>query len=284
MKIMVTGASGQLGRAVMRAVRARGMEVWGVSTADFDLTDAAAVNAAVLAERPDAVIHCAAYTAVDLAESEPARCMAVNAAGTMNLARAAAQVKAKLLYVSTDYVFSGEGDQPHETEERPGPLNVYGLSKWQGEEAVRALCTRFFIVRTSWVFGLEGRNFVRTMLRLGRSQQTVRVVDDQIGAPTYAEDLAVLLAEMIRTERYGMYHAANEGCCSFADFAAAIMRASGSSCRVEPIRSEEYPSAARRPLNSRLSMRSLDENGFRRLPMWEDALTRFLRAAGEAEG
>lgn len=280
MKIMVTGATGMLGQDVVRALRRRGHICLGVSTADFDLLDGSAVRRAVQAFGPEAIIHCAAYTAVDQAESEPERCMAVNGTGTLNLVRAALAVDAKLLYVSTDYVFDGSGDAPWETAARPAPLNVYGLSKLQGEEAVRGLMTRFFILRTSWVFGHGGPSFVSTMLRLGRERSAVRVVDDQRGAPTFTEDLAALMADMIVTERYGVYHAANGGCCSFAEFAREIMALSGSCCRVGKIASQDYPCAARRPLNSRLSMRSLDEAGFRRLPDWQDALWRFLAEAG----
>lgn len=276
MKIMVTGATGMLGQDVVRALRARGHVCLGTGSADFDLLDAEAVRRAVGDFMPEAIVHCAAYTAVDQAESEPEKCMAVNAMGTLNLARAALSVDAKLLYVSTDYVFDGSGDAPHETDERPGPLNVYGLSKLQGEEAVRGLMARYFILRTSWVFGAGGRSFVSTMLRLGKEKPLVRVVDDQRGAPTYTADLARLIADMIVTDRYGTYHAASEGCCSFAEFARAIMQRSGSPCRVEAIPTAEYPCAAKRPLNSRLSMRSLDEAGFTRLPPWEDALRRFM--------
>ena len=277
MRIMVTGATGLLGQAVVREMARRGHRVQGVSTADFDLTDGPAVQAAVLALQPDAIVHCAAYTAVDKAESDAARCMAVNADGTRHLARAAEQAGAKLLYISTEYVFDGAGDQPHETDEAPAPLNVYGLSKRRGEEAVRETMTRFFILRISWLFGAGGGNFVRTMLRLGRERDSVRVVDDQVGAPTYAPDLARLIADMIGTDCYGVYHAANGGECTFAGLAAAVMREAGLPCRVIPISTAEYPTAARRPLNSRLSMRSLDENGFARLPAWEDALIRFLQ-------
>lgn len=276
MRIMVTGATGMLGRDVVRALTEHGHTCLGVGSADFDLTDAAAVSRGVQSFQPEAIVHCAAYTAVDQAESEPEKCTAVNGLGTLNLARAALHAGAKLLYISTDYVFDGSGDAPHEVSDRPRPINVYGLSKLQGEEAVRGLLTRYFILRTSWVFGTGGRSFVSTMLRLGQEKSLVRVVDDQIGAPTYTVDLARLIAEMIVTDRYGTYQATNEGCCSFADFARVILQTSGSRCRVEPIPSSEYPCAARRPLNSRLSKRSLDESGFRRLPIWEDALRRFI--------
>lgn len=276
MRIMVTGATGLLGQEVVRELRARGHECLGVSTADFDLRDAGAVRRAVQSCRPQAIVHCAAWTAVDLAESEPHHCAEVNAVGTLYLARAARDVDAKLLYISTDYVFDGSGDAPHEADERTAPLNVYGLSKLQGEEAIRGVMSRYFILRTSWVFGKGGPCFVGTMLRLGRERQQVSVVRDQAGAPTYAPDLAALIADMIVTEKYGVYHASNEGSCTFAELAQMVMRADGSRCRIQPITTEEYGAAARRPRNSCLSMRSLDENGFRRLPPWENALHRYL--------
>jgi len=278
MKIMVTGATGMLGQDVVKALSARGHQCLGVGSADFDLQDAQGTKEAVRRFTPEAIVHCAAYTAVDRAESEPDRCMAVNAMGTLNLVRAALAVNARLLYISTDYVFDGSGDAPHETTEKNRPLNVYGLSKQQGEEAVRSLMTKYFILRTSWVYGEGGRSFVSTVTRLGQEQSAVRVVADQLGAPTYTCDLAELIADMIITDRYGTYHAANDGCCSFAGLARAIMQMSGSRCRVQTISSAEYPAAARRPLNSRLSMRSLDEAGFRRLPAWEDALRRYFLA------
>ena len=276
MRIMVTGATGMLGQAVLKELRARGHSCIGTCSTDFDLLDAGAMGQAVRAFMPEAIIHCAAYTAVDQAESEPHKCTTVNGLGTLNLARAAVSVGAKLLYISSDYVFDGMGDAPHEVWEKPSPLNVYGLSKLQGEEAVRGVMAQYFILRISWLFGEGGRSFVSTMRRLGREQTSVRVVDDQYGAPTYAPDLARLIADMIVTDRYGTYHAANEGCCTFAQFARAILQLSGSRCRVQAITTGEYPCAARRPGNSRLSKRSLDEAGFQRLPAWEDALRRYL--------
>ncbi len=282
MKVMITGATGMLGQDVVKELTARGHQCLGVSSADFDLQDAQDVKEAVRRFMPEAIVHCAAYTAVDRAESEPDQCMAVNAMGTLNLVRAALMVGARLVYISTDYVFDGSGDMPHEAEEKPRPLNVYGLSKLQGEEAVRSLMTKYFILRTSWVFGTGGRSFVSTMTRLGQAQAAARVVEDQLGAPTYTCDLAQLIADMIVTDRYGTYHAANEGCCSFAGLARAVMQLTGSRCRVQGITTAEYPSAARRPLNSRLSMRSLDDAGFRRLPIWEDALRRyFIQLSGK---
>lgn len=280
MKVMVTGANGQLGRDVTAQLRMMKIPCLPVDREDFDLCDSRQVADFVLKHRPTAIIHCAAYTAVDQAEREPERCCRVNGIGTMNLVRAALAVDAKLCYISTEYVFPGEGSSPMEVTARPRPLNVYGLSKLQGEEAVRSLMSRYFIVRISWLFGM-GSNFVRTMLRLGKERGSVRVVCDQVGSPTYTGDLAPLLCRMIQTERYGIYHATNSGECSWADFARVIFREAGVPCRVEPIPSSAYPTPARRPLNSRLSKASLTEAGFPLLPPWEDALSRYLRRLAE---
>ncbi|MBQ2895447.1 MAG: dTDP-4-dehydrorhamnose reductase [Oscillospiraceae bacterium] len=277
MKVFVTGASGQLGHDVCRELKARGIEHRGVSSRELDITDGAAAERMLRDYCPDAVIHCAAYTAVDRAEDEAARCWQVNAAGTANLAAVCAALGSKLLYVSTDYVFSGEGERPWETEDAVAPRSVYGRTKLTGELAVRSMVEKYFIVRISWVFGANGGNFVKTMLRLAESREEVSVVADQLGSPTYTADLAPLLCDMIETERYGVYHAANEGVCSWADFAAAVFRLAGKSTRVRPITTAEYPAKASRPLNSRLSRAALDEAGFARLPAWEDALERYLR-------
>ena len=276
MKVLVTGVKGQLGFDVMKRLAALNIEARGVDYTDCDLTDGPSVMALVRGEAPDAIIHCAAYTAVDRAETEPEQCAAVNGMGTLNLVRAALAVDAKLLYVSTDYVFSGEGDTPVDISAPYQPRNVYGLTKAQGEEAVRSLMNRSFIVRTSWVFGAHGDNFVKTMLRLGADHSEVSVVGDQIGSPTYTVDLARLLCDMVQTNRYGIYHATNEGYCSWASFAAEIMRQAGLRCTVRAIPTSEYPTLARRPANSRLSKVSLDQAGFARLPQWEDALSRSL--------
>ena len=276
MKVLVTGVKGQLGFDVMKRLAALNIEARGVDYTDCDLTDGPSVMALVRGEAPDAIIHCAAYTAVDRAETEPEQCAAVNGMGTLNLVRAALAVDAKLLYVSTDYVFSGEGDTPVDISAPYQPRNVYGLTKAQGEEAVRSLMNRSFIVRTSWVFGAHGDNFVKTMLRLGADHSEVSVVGDQIGSPTYTVDLARLLCDMVQTNRYGIYHATNEGYCSWASFAAEIMRQAGLRCTVRAIPTSEYPTLARRPANSRLSKVSLDQAGFARLPQWEDALSRYL--------
>ncbi len=281
MKVLVTGVAGQLGWDVVNRLRALRIDCLGVDREDFDLTDLDAALACVKEYQPDAIIHCAAYTNVDRAETEPEVCAAVNGMGTLNMARAALAVNAKLLYVSTDYVFSGDGERPFETGDPYGAQNVYGLTKQQGEEAIRSVMTRYFIVRASWVFGVHGNNFVRAILRRCASGQPLRVVADQIGSPTYSEDLAALLCDMIQTDRYGVYHATNEGFCSWADFARAIVRLSGSGATVTPVTTAEYGAPARRPANSRLSKRSLDENGFARLPSWEDALERYMRILAE---
>lgn len=277
MNILVTGVNGQLGYDVCRILSARGINHRGVDLADFDITDRAAVEAYLADSRPDAVIHCSAYTAVDLAEDEAARCFAVNADGTLYLARAAAALGAKFLYVSTDYVFSGEGNAFYEPADPPGPLSVYGRSKQLGEEHVQNTLNEHFIVRTSWVFGVNGKNFVKTMLRLAETKEEISVVCDQIGSPTYTYDLARLLCDMIVTDRYGTYHATNEGVCSWAEFAAEIMRQSRKETWIRPIPTSQYPTRATRPRNSRLSKDKLTENGFSRLPDWKDALARFLK-------
>lgn len=276
MKVLVTGAKGQLGTDVMAVLARRGTQAVGTDVDTLDLTDAAAVNALFAAEKPDAVIHCAAFTDVNAAEQARELCFAVNEGGTRHVAAACAACGAKLLYLSTDYVFGDNGTDELETDGVKRPCNVYGASKLAGELAVQALCPRAFIVRISWVFGLHGKNFVKTMLRLAETHDTLRVVNDQIGSPTYTADLAPLLADMIGTDRFGVYHATNEGTCSWAEFAAEIFRQAGRPTRVEPVPSADYPSPAARPLNSRLSKASLDAAGFARLPDWRDALRRFL--------
>ena len=277
MKVLVTGAKGQLGWDVLRVLAARGIDGRGVDVEDFDLTDGAAVKAYVEAYGPDVIVHCAAYTAVDRAESEPEVCARVNGDGTMNVVRAALAVGAKLVFISTDYVFSGDGQEPW-TEDAPyNPRNVYGLSKVQGEIAVRSLMKRYFLIRTSWVYGIHGKNFVRTMLRLGQEKPEIRVVDDQIGSPTYSLDLARIICDMIPTEKYGIYHVCNEGFMSWADFARLILAGQSAWCQVVPVPTSEYETPARRPLNSRMSTRKMKEAGFGPMPTVEDALGRYLQ-------
>ena len=277
MKVLITGASGQLGHDIARFFSGTEIEYLGVSSRDLDITDRDAVRNLTEAYHPDAVLHCAAYTKVDRAEDEPELCIRVNADGTRNIAEACRELGSKLLYVSTDYVFRGNGDKPWETDDEPGPLNVYGKSKLAGEVAVRDLLERYFIVRTSWVIGEQGNNFVMTMLRLAEDHRELRVVGDQIGSPTFTADLAPLLCEIIRTENFGTYHATNEGFCSWADLAEKIFFLAGKNVAVNRVSTEDYAAKALRPKNSRLSKASLDEGGFVRLPAWDTSLERFLK-------
>ena len=276
MKVLVTGYAGQLGYDTVRLLEARGIDCRGVDMADFDLTDGQAVKDYVQTYRPTAIVHCAGYTSVDKAESQPEICAAVNGMGTVNIVRAALAVGAKVVFISTDYVFPGTGDQPWKINDPYGPRNVYGMSKVQGEDAVRSLITRYFILRTSWVFGKNGNNFVRTMIRLGKEKREIRVVNDQIGSPTYTKDLARVICDMLMTEKYGIYHVRNEGFMSWYDFAKMIMEKTGLPCRVLPVPSSEYPTPAKRPLNSRLDGSKLAEAGFEPMPPVEDALDRYL--------
>ena len=277
MKILVTGVSGQLGYDVERELDQRGIEHLGTSSRELDITDREAVERLMESYRPDAVIHCAAYTKVDLAEDEPERCWAVNADGTRNVAAACRRTGAKLLYISTDYVFPGTGERSYETGDPTGPVNTYGRSKLAGELAVQSLLEKYFIVRISWVFGKNRNNFVKTMLRLAETRAELSVVCDQIGSPTYTADLAPLLCGMVQTERYGVYHATNEGTCAWSEFAEAIFELAGRQVAVHPIPTSAYPTKAARPLNSRLSKESLRDNGFQALPEWKDALARYLK-------
>ena len=281
MKILITGATGQLGHDCVEECRARGHEVHGVSSELFPLSDENVMRAVLEAVEPDAILHAAAYTAVDQAEDEPSLCRKINAAGTEILARLARARDAKLLYVSTDYVFPGTGDTPHETNALTSPHNVYGASKLAGEEAVQQDLDKYFIVRTSWVFGLHGKNFVKSMLQLAKTNKILSIVNDQIGSPTYTRDLAPLLADILESEKYGIYHATNEGFCSWAQFAREIFRQAGINVNVTNVPSHMYPTKATRPKNSRLSKKSLDDAGFHRLPPWEDAVGRFLKELKE---
>lgn len=281
LKVLVTGVKGQLGYDVMKALKFRNIESLGVDIEDFDITDDGAVSEFISAYRPDAVIHCSAYTAVDRAEDNAELCRKVNTEGPRNIAKACKGIGAKMMYFSTDYVFPGTGGTPYEVDSPKGPQSIYGSTKLGGEEAVKALLDRYFIIRISWVFGKNGNNFINTMLRLGKDHDEVHVVDDQIGSPTYTADLAPLLCAMVMTEKYGIYHATNEGYCSWAEFAAEIFRQARLPVKVTPIPSSEYPVKAKRPFNSRMSKKSLDKAGFHRLPVWQDALCRYLKEIGE---
>lgn len=291
MKVLVTGTSGQLGHDTMLELKKRDIECLGADrqggenyefdTIMLDITDKDAVESAILKYKPDAVIHCAAWTNVDAAEA-PENLEAVrkvNVDGTENLAKACKKVDAKMVYISTDYVFDGQGTKPWQPDDKNyAPLNVYGQSKLDGEKAVTANLEKYFIVRIAWVFGKNGKNFVKTMLGVGKSHDEVRVVDDQIGTPTYTPDLSKLLVDMILTDKYGFYHATNEGgYISWADFTKEIFRQAGINSKVVPVTTAEYgESIAKRPFNSRLDKSKLKENGFELLPTWQDALARYL--------
>ncbi|MCM1569183.1 MAG: dTDP-4-dehydrorhamnose reductase [Roseburia sp.] len=278
MKVLVTGVKGQLGYDVVKELENRGIEAIGVDIEEMDITDGDSVPRVIGQAAPDAVIHCAAYTAVDAAEENEEACRRVNARGTANIAGVCKELGCKMIYISTDYVFGGEGERPWEPEDERAPQSVYGQTKYEGELAVQSMLEKYFIVRIAWVFGLNGKNFVRTMLNLAKTRDTLMVVNDQFGSPTYTYDLAKLLADMVQTDKYGVYHATNEGVCSWYEFACAIFEKAGISMEVLPVTSAEYGAKAKRPMNSRMSKEKLTENGFRRLPTWQDALERYLAA------
>ena len=283
MKVLVTGVKGQLGYDVMRELKKRGHEAVGVDIDEMDITDAGQVQQVLTKTAPEAVIHCSAFTAVDRAEDEVDLCRRVNAQGTKNIAEVCEELDCKLLYLSTDYIFSGDGERPWEPEDEPNPLNVYGQTKYEGEQEVKTRCNKYFIVRISWVFGINGNNFIKTMLRLGKEKGAVKVVDDQIGSPTYTFDLAILLVDMIESEAYGEYHATNEGICSWYEFAKEIFRAAGmDDVTVTPVATGEFPAKAKRPKNSRMSKEKLVKNGFNKLPTWQDAVRRYLEELEES--
>ena len=274
--VLVTGANGQLGHDVVRELNRRNIENIGLLRYDLDITDFVKVDEYISSKMPEAVIHCAAYTAVDKAEDEEDLCYTTNVTATENIAKACKTNDIKMMYISTDYVFPGDGQNEYETEDKTGPLGVYGKTKLEGENKVKELLDKYFIIRISWVFGEHGNNFVKTMLKIGRDRASVNVVSDQIGSPTYTADLATLLCDMIQTEKYGIYHATNEGYCSWAEFAEEIFRLAGYTTKVNHIKTEEYPTRATRQKNSRLSKQSLDNNGFIRLPDWKAALKNYI--------
>ena len=309
MRVFITGVNGQLGHDCVNEMSKRGHEVIGsdiqksdgVQTqgggaqaskpayASLDITDAEAVRNTIGALKPDAIIHCAAWTAVDAAEDEAnkPKVYNINVAGTRNIAQAAADIDAKMVYISTDYVFDGQGERPWQPDDKKyAPLNVYGQTKLEGELAVSSLLSKYYIVRIAWVFGVNGKNFIKTMLQVGKTHDTVRVVNDQIGTPTYTYDLARLLADMVESDKYGYYHATNEGgYISWYDFTKEIYRQAGMTTTVLPVTTAEYGlSKAARPFNSRLDKSKLVEAGFQPLPDWRDALGRYLKEISRGEG
>ncbi|KOM87530.1 dTDP-4-dehydrorhamnose reductase [Clostridium botulinum] len=274
--ILVTGANGQLGYDVIKELKKRNIECIGTTRKELDITNYNEVSKYIEELKPKCVIHCAAYTAVDKAQDEEEICTKVNVYGTENIAKVCRRINAKIIYISSDYVFDGAGDKPHEIEETPNPLSVYGSSKYNGELKVKSYLKKYFIVRTSWVFGLNGSNFVKTMLKLGKEKESLNVVCDQIGSPTYTEDLAKLLCDMAVSEKYGIYHATNQGFCSWAEFAEEIMRIANLNCKINYISTNEYKTKAIRPLNSRLSKKSLLDNGFNELSIWKSSLKVYI--------
>ena len=279
MKVLVTGVKGQLGYDVMRELAKRNIEGIGVDIDEMDITDPVSVDKVITEAAPDAVIHCAAWTAVDAAEDEDKKekVRLVNVEGPRNIAKVCKKLDIKMIQISTDYVFDGQGECPWEPDDPTGPVSVYGLTKRDGENAVMEILDKFFIVRIAWVFGINGKNFVKTMLNLSKTHDSLTVVNDQWGSPTYTYDLARLLVDMVLTDKYGIYHATNEGFINWYDFAVAIFKEAGITMNVKPVTTAEYGvSKAARPFNSRMSKDKLDKMGFKRLPSWEDALKRYM--------
>lgn len=279
MRALVTGVKGQLGHDVMNELARRGYEGVGVDVEEMDITDAAAVDRVIKESHVDSVVHCAAWTAVDAAEDNVEVCRKVNALGTENIAKVCKELDIPMIYFSTDYVFDGQGTRPWEPDDPVvEPLNVYGLTKYEGEQAVEKYLDKYYIVRIAWVFGVNGKNFIKTMLNLGKTHDTLTVVNDQVGTPTYTYDLSRLVVDMLEKEEYGKYHVTNEGgYISWYDFAKEIFRQAGMDVNVVPVSSDAYPAKAKRPANSRLEKKKLDEHGFDRLPTWQDALARYLK-------
>ena len=279
MRYLVTGVKGQLGYDVVKELEKKGHTAIGVDREEMDITKEEQVRSVMEQTKFDGVFHCAAYTAVDRAEDEVEICRQINVNGTKYLAQVCKEQNIPMIYLSTDYVFHGQGEHFWKPDgEEIAPLNVYGQTKCEGEEVVRQLLEKYFIVRISWVFGLNGNNFIKTMLRLGKERGAVQVVNDQIGSPTYTKDLAKLLVAMIETKQYGTYHATNEGICSWYEFACEIFKQAGmEEVQVTPVASDAFPVKAKRPSNSRMSKEKLEEKGFERLPSWQDALKRYLK-------
>lgn len=288
-KIIVTGVKGQLGFDCLRVLKEQGFtNVIGIDKDELDITDEKAVNDFIVKEKPEVVMHNAAWTAVDKAEENKDLVYQVNALGPKYIAEACKKVNAKMVYISTDYVFDGKGDKYFEIDDLKNGLSTYGVTKSKGEDFVKENLTKYFIVRISWVFGINGHNFIKTMLNLAKKGiKELNVVNDQIGSPTYTYDLAKLLVEMIQTDKYGVYHATNEGVCSWADFAKYIFEVANQDVIVHPVSTEEYmklvPNQAKRPLNSRMSKESLTKAGFSKLPTWQDAVNRFIKNELEKE-
>jgi dTDP-4-dehydrorhamnose reductase len=277
MRVVVTGAKGQLGQDVLKVLSSYDYSVYPVSREQFDITEEQAVYAYMEEIKPDIILHCAAYTNVDGAESDKETAYKVNALGTKYLAQAAEKLDAKMLYISTDYVFDGTASEPYEVDHPTSPLGVYGETKLEGEKFVQEHVEKFFIVRTAWVFGIHGNNFVKTMLRLGGELGEVGVVHDQVGSPTYTVDLARFMVELMQTEKYGIYHATNAGVCSWYEFAVEIFKQAGMDVLVMPLTTEQFPRPAKRPQYSVLSKKKIEEEGLTPLRDWKEALAAYLK-------
>lgn len=277
MKILVTGFNGQLGYDIVKAFEKRNVEVKGIDIEDLEITNELAVRDYLINYNPTHVIHCAAYTAVDKAEEDVERCTKVNVAGTRYIAQVCRVLNIPMMYFSTDYVFDGKKETPYDTTDHPNPTSVYGLTKYKGEVEVRNLVNDYFIVRISWVFGANGNNFVKTMLRLAETNTEINIVEDQVGSPTYTNDIAELTVALIERNAFGLYHATNEGTTNWADFARYIFEVAGKDVVVKGIPTSGYPTKAKRPSNSTMSKESLIEKGFALLPTWQDATTRYIK-------
>lgn len=276
MKVLVTGVKGQLGYDVVKELEKRGYQPIGVDRDEMDLMDNTAIRSVIMNLKPEAIIHCAAHTAVDKAEEEVEVCYQINAESVKVIAECAKELDIKLIYISTDYVFDGTKEGEYTETDIPNPINVYGASKLKGEQYVQDLLEKYYIVRISWVFGVNGNNFIKTMRRLGEQLEELNVIDDQVGSPTYTADLAPLLVDMMETEKYGIYHASNEGFCSWYEFAKEIFKQSGIHVKVNPITTDQYPTKAKRPMNSKMSKRKLTDNGFQLFPIWKKSLKNYI--------
>lgn len=279
MKVLVTGVNGQLGYDVVKELEKRGHKAVGVDRKEMDLTSTEQIKECIENVKPEAIIHCAAYTAVDKAEDEEELCRRVNAIATKDIAECAKKLDIPMIYISTDYVFDGSKDGEYTEDDIPNPINVYGKTKHEGEVYVQELLEKYYIVRISWVFGENGNNFIDTMLRLAKDRNEINVINDQVGSPTYTKDLASLLVDMIETDKYGVYHATNEGYCTWYEFAKEIFRIADVDISVNPITTKEYATKALRPMNSKMSKQKLKDNGFKKLRNWKDTVQEYIRNA-----
>lgn len=277
MKVLVTGVKGQLGYDVVKDLEKRGHQPIGVDRDEMDLMDNEAIRTFIMNLKPEAIIHCAAYTAVDKAEEEVENCYQINAESVKVISECAKELDVKLIYISTDYVFDGTKEGEYVETDLPNPINVYGASKLKGEQYVQTLLEKYYIVRISWVFGVNGNNFIKTMRRLGSERDELNIINDQVGSPTYTADLAPLLVDMMETDKYGIYHVTNEETCSWYEFANEIFKQSRIEVKTNPITTDQYPTAAKRPMNSRMSKAKLKANGFNLLPTWQQALAHYLK-------